>query len=167
MVHLNCGLHDLKLDQKTKQFQVPLPQYEANLREIIRQVQASGAALVFANTTPIEDSRHARRKAGFDRLEADVQRYNAAAERVMLEAGVPVHDLHWLVQRHGGPKLQLPDGTHYTPAGYEVLAEAVADSITRQLRVVNYKPLPAPAAGTEAAETYRKQEAARDAQVPD
>ncbi|MCC2668082.1 MAG: hypothetical protein K0Q72_553 [Armatimonadetes bacterium] len=167
LVHLNCGLHDLKLDRKTKAYQVPIDRYEANLREIVQQVRGSGAALVFANTTPIEDARHAKRKAGFDRLEWDVQRYNDAAERVMRETGVTIHDLHWLVQHRGGPKLQMADGTHYTPAGYEVLAEAVADSITRQLKVLRYKPLPAPASGPVAAEAYRKQEAARDAVVPD
>lgn len=167
LVHLNCGLHDLKRDKKTKQFQVPLEQYQANLREIITRVRASGAALVFANTTPIDDERHAKRGAEFDRTEAEVRRYNAAAERVMREAKVPMHDLHWLVERHGAQKLQLPDGTHYTPEGYEVLGEAVADSITRQLKVLRYRPLPAPASGPEAAAEYRKQETARDALVPD
>lgn len=167
LVHLNCGLHDLKRDKKTKQFQVSLEQYQANLREIITRVRASGAALVFANTTPIDDERHAKRGAEFDRTEAEVRRYNAAAERVMRDAKVPVHDLHWLVERRGAQKLQLPDGTHYTPEGYEVLGEAVADSITRQLKVLRYRPLPAPASGPEAAAEYRKQEAARDALVPD
>ena len=37
---------------------------------------------------------HAQRKAGFDRLEADVQKYNVAAVSVMKQAGVPINDLH-------------------------------------------------------------------------
>lgn len=167
LVHLNCGLHDLKRDKKTGQYQVPLERYEVNLREIVNRVRASGAALVFANTTPIQDALHAKRGAEFDRLEVDVRRYNAAAERVMREAKVPVHDLHWLVERGGVEKLQRPDGTHYTPEGCRVQGEAVADCITRQLRVLRYRPLPAPASGPEAAAEYRKQEAARDALVPE
>jgi len=167
LVHLNCGLHDLKRDKKTGQYQVPLEQYKTNLREIVTRVRASGAALVFANTTPIDDAKHAKRGAGFDRLDVDVRRYNAAAEQVMREAKVPVHDLHWLVERHGTQKLHRPDGTHYTPAGSEILGEAVADSIIRQLKVLRYRPLPAPASGPEAAADYQKQEAARDAQVPE
>ncbi len=84
----------------------------------------------------------------------------------MRAAGVPVHDLHGLVKRAGTVKLQLADGTHYTPAGYERLADAVADCVLRNLYVRNYKPLPAPKSGLEAAAAYRKAEAERDAQVP-
>ena len=60
-----------------------------------------------------------------------------------------------------------PDGTHYTPAGYERLAEAVADCVLRQLTIARYRPLPRPAAGPQAAAEYRKAAAERDAQVPD
>lgn len=166
LVHLNCGLHDLKLDKKTRRHQVELADYEANLRQIVRRVRATGATLVFANTTPIHDARHAKRGADFDRTEADVQRYNAVAERVMRDEGVTVHDLHWLVQRGGPEKLLRPDGTHYTPEGNALLAEAVADCIDRQLKVLRYRKLPTPESGPAAAAAYRKREAERDAQVP-
>src|SRR5438132_2577808 len=97
VVHLNCGLHDLKLSKQTKQHQVDLPQYESNLKQIVARIQKeTAAALVFANTTPILDERHARRRADFDRTEADVQRYNATAARVLRDVGVAVHDLHWV-----------------------------------------------------------------------
>lgn len=167
LVHLNCGLHDLKLDKKTGRHQVELSQYEPNLREIVRRVRAGGSTLVFANTTPIVDARHARRGAGFDRTEADVQRYNAAAERVMREQDVTVHDLHWLVQRRAAGKLLGGDGTHFTPAANEVLADAVADCINRQLKVLRYRRSAPPAAGAQAAADYRRREAERDAQVPE
>jgi len=166
LVHLNCGLHDLKLDKQTKRHQVELAPYEANLREIVRRVRSTGATIVFANTTPIEDARHAKRGAGFDRTEADVQRYNGVAERVMRDTGVTVHDLHWLVRHHDAGKMLGADGTHYTPAANEVLAEAVADCIGRQLKVLRYRPSAPPASGPEAAAAYRAQEAQRDAQVP-
>ena len=98
VVHFNCGLHDLKLDKKTKQHKVELPQYERNLRQLVARLQKeTAAALIFADTTPIVDARHAKRKADFDRFEADVQQYNAAAVGVMKQCGVPVHDLHWVV----------------------------------------------------------------------
>jgi lysophospholipase L1-like esterase/dienelactone hydrolase len=166
VVHLNCGLHDLKRDKKTGKYQVELADYERNLKQLVARLrQETSAALVFANTTPILDDRHAKRRAGFDRLEADVQRYNAVALRVMREAGVPVHDLHRVVEEGGTEKLLGPDGTHYTPAGYERLADAVADCLLRQLTIVQDKPLPRPAAA-EKAEAYHKAEAQRDALVP-
>ena len=167
VVHLNCGLHDLKRSRDTGAYQVPLEAYEANLREIVRRIRAdSQAALVFATTTPIDDARHAQRKADFDRLEADVQRYNAVARRVMSDLDVPVHDLHWVVEDGGAETLLGHDGTHYTDDGYERLAEAVADCVRRHLTIVRYQPLRAPAAGPEAAAKYREDEATRDAAVP-
>jgi lysophospholipase L1-like esterase len=133
VVHLNAGLHDLKLTDRT--YQVPLAEYEKNLKAIVERIQKeTHAKIIFATSTPILDSLHAQRKAGFDRVEVDVQRYNAAAVAVMKQAGVPVDDLHKLVEDGGKEKLIGPDGTHYTPAGYEQLADAVTNSILRRLR---------------------------------
>jgi dienelactone hydrolase/lysophospholipase L1-like esterase len=168
VVHLNCGLHDLKRAKKDGHYQVELDRYAENLRRIVARIrERTDAALVFADTTPVLDGRHARRGADFDRTEADVRRYNAAAVAVMGELGVPVHDLHWVVEQ-GGPEAMLgPDGTHYTDAGSDRLAAAVADCVLRQVTVRRYRPLPRPASGPEAAAEYRKAAARRDALVPE
>jgi lysophospholipase L1-like esterase/dienelactone hydrolase len=167
LVHLNCGLHDLKLSKKTNQHQVELAQYESNLKQIVARIQKeTSAVLVFANTTPILDERHAQRRADFDRTEADVRRYNAVAERALRDAGIPIHDLHGIVEQAGPEKLLGTDGTHYTSAGYDRLAEAVADCVLRQLTVVRYRSGPAPASGPQAAATYFKTQRERDTLVP-
>jgi lysophospholipase L1-like esterase/dienelactone hydrolase len=168
VIHFNCGLHDLKLSKKTQRHQVELPEYEANLKAIVARLKKeTSAALIFANTTPILDDRHAQRKADFDRREVDVVRYNRAALAVMKEAGVPVHDLHGAVELGGSEMLLDKDGTHYTPAGYEQLAEAVADSVIRRYIVARAPAmLTVPASSPEAGAKYRKAEAARDALVP-
>lgn len=166
LVHLNCGLHDLKRNRDGR-YQVGLDDYLAHLGEIIARIRAnSDATVVFATTTPILDDRHAGRGAGFDRLEADVQRYNAAAIEVMAGARVPVHDLHWIVEQNEPKQLLDTDGTHYTTAGYERLAEAVVDCIVRHLAIGRYRALPTPASGAQAAADYRAAEAGRDAHVP-
>jgi lysophospholipase L1-like esterase len=132
VVHINAGLHDLKLKDGT--YQVPLAEYEKNLKTILERIQKeTHAKIIFATSTPILDNLHAQRKAGFDRVEADVQRYNTAAVAVMTQAGVPIDDLHELVEAGGKEKLIGPDGTHYTPAGYDALAAAVTNSILRSL----------------------------------
>ena len=133
VVHINAGLHDLKL--KDKSYQVPLAEYEKNLKTILERIrQETKAKVIFATSTPILDNLHAQRKAGFDRFEADVQKYNTAAVAVMKQAGVPVNDLHKLIEDGGKGKLIGPDGTHYTPEGYEILAAAVTNSILPSLR---------------------------------
>jgi lysophospholipase L1-like esterase len=132
IVHINAGLHDLKVTGKT--YQVPLVAYEKNLETILERIQKeTKAKIVFATTTPILDKLHAQRKVGFDRFEADVQTYNSSAVSIMKQAGVPVNDLHELVEGGGMEKLMSGDGTHYTAEGYELLAAAVADSILRWL----------------------------------
>jgi lysophospholipase L1-like esterase/dienelactone hydrolase len=168
VVHLNCGLHDLKLSKKAKEHQVPREKYEANLKQIVARIRrGTSAALVFADTTPILDDRHARRGADFDRFEADVRRYNDSARTVMREAGVPVHDLHGIVEDGGVDKLLGPDGTHYTAGGYERLADAVADCVLRQLIVNRPRPPAVVRRDPKAdAAAYRKAEAERDAPVP-
>ena len=132
VVHLNAGLHDLKLTDKG--YQVPLAEYEKNLKAIIERIRKeTKATVVFGTTTPIIDKLHAERKAGFDRFEADVQKYNVAAVSVMKEARVPINDLHLLIENGGTQTLMNSDGTHYTPEGYARLAAAVTNNILRSL----------------------------------
>ena len=128
VVYLNAGLHDLKL--KDKSYQVPLADYEKNLKTILERIQTgTKAKIIFATSTPILDRLHAQRNAGFDRLEADVQKYNLAAMSIMNQAGIPINDLHKLVEDGGTERLLGGDGTHYTQEGYEMLAAAVTASI--------------------------------------
>jgi lysophospholipase L1-like esterase len=168
VVHFNCGLHDLKRSRADGRHQVELERYAENLRRIVARIrEGTDAAVVFADTTPILDQRHARRGADFDRTEALVRRYNAAAVAVMAEMGVPVHELHWAVEQ-GGPWTMLgPDGTHYTAAGSDRLAEAVADCVLRQVTIRRYRPLPQPPSGPGAAAAYRQAAARREALVPE
>jgi hypothetical protein len=68
VVHWNCGLHDLKRPRADGHDQVELDRYRENLRQIVARIRAgTDAAIVFADTTPILDERHARRGADFDR----------------------------------------------------------------------------------------------------
>src|SRR5581483_9372410 len=97
VVHVNCGLHDLKFGKKTQAHQVPPDRYEANLKAIVERLRKATPHVVFATTTPILDDRHAGRKADFDRFDKDVKAYNERAVRVMLELGVPVDDLYRIV----------------------------------------------------------------------
>ena len=103
-------LHDLKRSKETGPTRCPWPS-AGNLWEIVERLRRCGATLLFASTTPILDDRHARRKADFDRTQADVARYNAVALAVMGELGA-----RWTTCtgwcRKGGPEgLLSGDGT--------------------------------------------------------
>jgi len=127
VIHFNWGLHDLKIGEDGSR-QVPLDEYAKNLRELVTRLQRSRARLIFATTTPVPEG-----KLNPPRVNADVLRYNLAATKIMQEGGIPVEDLYASV----APRLQtlqLPENVHFTPAGYQALAERVAESILRELK---------------------------------
>jgi acyl-CoA thioesterase-1 len=122
LIHFNFGLHDLKIvDDGSRQ--VPLRQYETNLREISKKLMASAPRVIWASTTPVP-----RGKLGPPRNSSDVPLYNEAAARVMSDLGIPTNDLYaFMLPRMA--ELQLPQNVHFTSAGYEELAKQVAGVI--------------------------------------
>jgi acyl-CoA thioesterase-1 len=89
VIHFNFGLHDLKIPEKGGH-QVPLAAYEKNLRRIVQRFKQTGARLIWATTTPIPDSTNQYPP----RVSSDVVVYNAAARKIIEEAGVPIDDLY-------------------------------------------------------------------------
>jgi hypothetical protein len=113
---INCGLHDIKRDVTTHAVQVPLDQYEDNLHEILAQAQR-----LAARTTPVIDERHHQLNTTFQRFEADVEAYNAAADRIMQGHGITTIDL-FTFTRNLGPNVYA-DHVHFTA---EVRAQQAA-----------------------------------------
>jgi lysophospholipase L1-like esterase len=119
----NAGLHDLRRSGCGRH-QVEPDRYEENLAAVVGTLREHGVAPAFATTTPVDDDRHTA-SGKPERLDADVQAYNAAALRVMEELEVPVVDLYPLVR----PDLLAADGVHLTAEGSAVVAAAVAAAI--------------------------------------
>lgn len=108
---VNCGLHDFRRNPATRALQVTPEQYEANLREIVAVVRAMGRRMIWIRTTPCDEAKHNRPNMSFHRFAADNEAYNAIADRVMREAGVPSIDLHTFT-RNLGPDLYC-DHVHF------------------------------------------------------
>jgi acyl-CoA thioesterase-1 len=136
VIHFNFGLHDLVwygpdgtrlVDPKTPgaHHQVPLTDYEQNLRKLVQQLKATGARLIWCHTTPVPEGAKGR-------VADESLIFNEAAARVMREAGVPINDLHG----HALAKLkeiQLPANVHFTAEGSRYLGEKVAAEIRAAL----------------------------------
>jgi lysophospholipase L1-like esterase len=118
---INCGLHDIKRDVTTHTVQVPSDRYETNLREILAQAQRLAACTIWVCTTPVIDERHNRLNTTFHRFEADVEAYNAAADRIMREHDITTLDL-FTFTRNLGPDVYA-DHVHFTD---EVRAQQAA-----------------------------------------
>jgi len=127
VIHFNWGLHDLKLTATGKHL-TPLPQYETNLVILTRRLKATGAALIWASTTPVP-----RGKLSPSRQPGDEIRFNDAARRVMEQHGVVINDLHGFAVAQGA-KMQRPANVHFTAEGCDALAKQVAGAVLAELR---------------------------------
>ncbi len=136
VIHFNFGLHDLKqvdpitrADSKNPDDtqQAPLRQYQKNLRQIVKKLEATKAKLIFATTTPYPDET-----SGPLRLPGQAERYNEVARGIMRKRGIAVHDLHAFVLPRMAD-LQRPNNVHFTEHGSQQLATQVAAAIRKAL----------------------------------
>jgi acyl-CoA thioesterase-1 len=126
VIHFNFGIHDARHMTDGKS-QVPLEQYEVNLRELVKQLKATGAKLIWATTTPVPPGQ-----LNPPRTFGELAPYNAIAKKVMEENGVAVNDLNSYITPHLA-KLQNPRDVHFSKEGSEFLAKQVAAEIEAQL----------------------------------
>jgi len=122
---VNCGLHDIKRQTAEAECQVPLENYRENLEQIADLFERAKTPLIWVNTTPVDDERHARLMKKFARFERDVLAYNEAAEAVMRRRGVPVIDLHGFTKRLG-PDI-FDDHVHFTEKVRHQQAQFIAN----------------------------------------
>ena len=93
---------------------------------IVRKLKSTGAALIWASTTPVPEGDRAGRR------NQDALEYNRIAARVMRENGVEINDLYAAVVGQPGG-LQRPANVHFTPEGSEYLGKRVAAKIEAAL----------------------------------
>ena len=126
-IHFNWGLHDLKyMGDGRKQVEPDI--YARNLERLVKRLQATGAKLIWASTTPVPDA-----PLSPPRKNAEVEQYNAIAARIMAGHGVSVNDLYAFAL----PRLadiQREANVHFLPEGSRLLAEQVAAAIAKQLK---------------------------------
>ncbi|MBM3333480.1 SGNH/GDSL hydrolase family protein [Candidatus Sumerlaeota bacterium] len=127
VIHFNWGLHDLRTMDDGKR-QVPIDQYDKNLRELVSRLKKTGAKLIWASTTPVPDA-----KLSPPRKNAEVVAYNVAAKKIMDENGVAIDDLYSAVLPNL-TTLQLPANVHFKGEGSAFLAKKVAESVTAALK---------------------------------
>lgn len=125
VIHFNWGLHDIKLTGD--KHQVELDAYEKNLRELVAKMKATGAALIWASTTPVPEGNMTP-----PRKSSDVPAYNAAAKKVMDDEKIAIDDLYECAKPHLAD-YQRPGNVHFLAKGSEALAEKVSAAILAAL----------------------------------
>ncbi len=123
VIHFNFGLHDAKLPPEGGNHSPP-EVYEKKLRELVKRLQATGAKLIWATTTPVPNGGVISPTRRF----GSVDDYNAIAKKVMTENGVAIDDLNAAIAPRV-KELQQPNDVHFNAAGSALLAKHVAASI--------------------------------------
>lgn len=136
VIHFNWGLHDLKHVDETggpsndpeSPVQTTPEAYAKKLGQIVTKLEATGARLIFATTTPVAPGT-------FNPLRAPESPgiYNGLAIKLIRGKGIAVNDLHGFCEPRL-QELQLPRNVHFHEAGSEALAKQVAAAIDRQLK---------------------------------
>lgn len=138
VIHFNFGIWDTHLldgsGNIVSESASPLPsgirirhtpeQYRANLKEIVRMLQKTGAALIWASSTPIMSRTGARFEA--------IPTLNGVAAEVMRAHQVSVNDLYTFVLPHVR-EWQDPDQCHFRATGNQALARQVSACVQRAL----------------------------------
>ncbi|NNE92387.1 MAG: SGNH/GDSL hydrolase family protein, partial [Verrucomicrobiales bacterium] len=136
VIHFNWGLHDLKYmgpngenladpEAPDSKQQVPPAEYEKNLNELVETLKATGAKLIWRNTTPVPPGCKGR-------MVGDSAKYNEIAAKVMKKHSIPTHDL-FTVSKERMEELMRPANVHFHGEGNKVLAKLVADRIAEEL----------------------------------
>jgi hypothetical protein len=137
VIHFNWGLHDLKFiaDDPSKRVsptdagarhQVSVEDYEKNLASLVKTMQATGAKLIWCNTTHVPSGSDGR-------IEGEEDQYNAVAAKIMTAAKITTNDLRAHALKK--PEAQLPANVHYSSEGSRYLAEKVSSVIQEALAI--------------------------------
>ena len=137
VIHFNWGLWDLcyrdpkakaqgNRNKATGKISTQPADYEKNLERLVKRLEATGAKLIWANTTLVPEGETGR-------YVGDDEKFNAIAARVMQKHSIATDDLFTLTKGFAGKFSTKAGDVHYTPAGYEKIAEQVAAKIESSL----------------------------------
>ncbi|WP_017446742.1 SGNH/GDSL hydrolase family protein [Gayadomonas joobiniege] len=138
LVHFNWGLWDIcyrhpesknqgHRDKINGKLTTTPEQYKANLKQIIKILKNNTQAkLIWANTTPVPDHE-------LGRIKGDEIHYNNIAQQLMLKNKISINDLHQHASKKQAQIQKAKGDVHFTPAGYQYLAEQVAFSIEQAI----------------------------------
>lgn len=132
IVHWNNGLHDVGHNPDRSPVQYPLDEYISNLKAIIKKIRNTGAKIIWATTTPVHPGRPFTADS-WSWSNRDIDQYNSEALKLMKSEGIPVNELHSLVNSNIDEYLS-DDLLHLSESGKKKCAEAVSEFIKKIIR---------------------------------
>lgn len=128
---LNCGLHDIKTNPETKEQQVPIKEYERNLKKIVKLVNSKKTTLIWITTTPSIDSIHNTKSTNMHRYAEVNEAYHQVAMKVMKRNKIRTIALREFSQDF--PPSAFTDHVHYKTSYRQEQAAFIAGNLARIL----------------------------------
>ncbi|MEX2607587.1 MAG: LamG-like jellyroll fold domain-containing protein [Kiritimatiellia bacterium] len=137
IIHFNWGLWDLcyrhpestvpgRRDKVNGTVTHTPEAYRENLEQLVARLKKTGATLIWANTTLVPEDEPGR-------YAGDERKYNQIAGEIMREHGIDINDLHAVTEAFPPEFFRAPGDVHYTPEGYQKIAEEVAKTLEKVL----------------------------------
>jgi len=126
VIHFNTGLHDFAIKNRKGTAEETLAAYGKNLETVIGKLQATGAKLIWASTTPVPPGS----PGSSDELAVE---YNQAAKELMDKHGIPINDLHALMLPKHEQYWLAPKNVHFNELGSAVMGRRVASVVLETL----------------------------------
>lgn len=154
VIHFNWGMWDFcyrnpastehgNRDKLHGTLPVSPEEYARNLEQLVVRLKATGAELIWGNTTVVPDGEPGR-------FAGDEIKYNKIAASIMARHGVRTDDLYSLSAAMPKEKFRAPADVHFTKEGYDDLARRVSAVILSALTSANpAKRSDAPAGATD------------------
>lgn len=148
--HFNTGIWDIHRCTADGELFTPIDEFADQQRRLAIQMKSYTENVIYANCTPggkgldVEDARinalvntdpefaKVHLTAPMEEWNADIRRYNDAAENVMHGMGIPVNDFYSAIIADT-EKYVCGDGVHMTDEGYDLLAKMAAEKILEML----------------------------------
>ena len=132
IVHLNCGLHDIRRNPGTHWPVCTLEEYQYNLVSVFEFLSARRAKVIWATSTPFIEDVHNSIKPS-RRFRKDLLDYNAASRALAEKYGFAVNELCGQLANSSLGELLLPDGLHFHDTGNKAVAEMIVSAINAVL----------------------------------
>jgi lysophospholipase L1-like esterase len=139
VVTVMYGTNDSWVDREKTASRLTAGQYEANLRELVRRLQAARIQVVLM-TAPMFAEQNPRNGLG-EEPNGRLARYLALCRKVARETGTPLvdHFAGWEAEQRGGRILQpwTTDGCHPNVAGHDDLAARMVPVLAPLVRAIS------------------------------
>ena len=120
VITFNFGIHDRRTSEKD---------YKTRLTQITTRLKATGAKLLWVNTTPVPPGAH-------EYVKGASEQKNRTAATLMQSREIPIVDLYSAVLPMLA-KYQIPKNCHFKHSGYDFLGGIVGKGILARLKAGN------------------------------